>query len=75
MAREIFVGIMCFAAGVAAMDTVNDYRTNKTFIPVAPMRSEMAPIRPLCREPSRGWIAKQPDGGGWSVHCLKGIRA
>lgn len=74
MAREIFVGILCFAAGVAAMDTAHDYRHNHTFIPQQPMRSEAAPIRPRC--PNNGtWVAKQPDGGCWSVHCLKGIRA
>lgn len=69
------VAIVCaFALGALVMDHAHSYR-NQTFIPVPPMRSEPAAIAPRCPEPSSGWVAKQPDGGGWSVHCLKGIRA
>ena len=66
--------VVAFALGALVMDFGYSFR-NQTFIPVPPMRSELAPIKPHCPERSPGWIAKQPDGGGWSVHCLKGIRA
>lgn len=73
---NLIIAVYAFALGVLVRDVAQDYRDIRAERVNAPaMRSEMGAIRPRCPEPSAGWIAKQPDGGGWSVHCLKGIRA